>query len=354
MEPVTHLLTGAVLSRACGFNKRTLYATATMVLAAELPDIDIVYDVQGPVHYFQHFRGWTHSFLGLPLEALLLLTLVFLWSRLRPHQPRAGDPLLRWGILFCGSLLALTSHVLLDWTNSYGVRPFAPFNPRWYQGEFVFLFEPLILAALVLALILPPLFALTDGEVGARKQRFRGQGSAIAALLFILALWGYRFTQHEKAVAIAQQQLYPQDASIVSIRMNPYAATPYEWHAVVETPAYYQTGTINTRLGTMDFTPQEIYFKGAVTPATQIAEASPLGRVYMDWSRAPLVDDLGLLANQQDVTLNGLHAVRFRDLRFLYNTFAFQGQEKAPLSGTVYLDAQNKIVRTEMNGTRQR
>jgi len=355
MEPVTHILTGAVLSRACGFNKRARYATLAMAIAAELPDMDIVHDIQGPLHYFQHHRGWTHSFLWLPAQALLTVGIVYLWHRFkRRDREREGDPPLRWLYLFGISLVALTSHILLDWTNNYGVRPFAPFNPRWYQGELVFIFEPLIFAALVLALILPPLFALTDSEIGARRTRFRGQGFAIAALVFIVALWGYRYTQHEKAVGIAQQQMYQGDAPVLRIGMNPYAGTPFEWYAVVETPAFYQTGTVNTRLGTMEFTPQEIFWKGATTPATQAADASPLGRVYLDWAKYPLVDDLGILVHSDTPELNGLRAVRFRDLRFMFNTFAYKGRDHAPLSGIVYLDAQNHIVRTEMNGAQQR
>ena len=39
MEPVTHLLTGACISRA-GLNRTTGLATLTLVLAAEAPDLD--------------------------------------------------------------------------------------------------------------------------------------------------------------------------------------------------------------------------------------------------------------------------------------------------------------------------
>src|ERR1035437_288585 len=63
MEPVTHLLTGACLGRS-GFNRTTAYATLTMVLAAEAPDIDLLWGLRGPVSEFQHHRGITHTFLG--------------------------------------------------------------------------------------------------------------------------------------------------------------------------------------------------------------------------------------------------------------------------------------------------
>src|SRR6185312_17393455 len=88
----------------------------------------------------------------------------------------------RWGLLYVFAIIALLSHLLLDWTNSYGLRPFFPFNPRWYSGSLVFIFEPVIFLALLIALIAPPLFGLINSEVGARSLAFRGRGWAIAAL----------------------------------------------------------------------------------------------------------------------------------------------------------------------------
>ena len=69
MEPVTHFLTGAVLSRA-GFNRRTAYATLAMTLAAEAPDLDVLWGFRGPVAVLEHHRGITHTFLGAPFVAL--------------------------------------------------------------------------------------------------------------------------------------------------------------------------------------------------------------------------------------------------------------------------------------------
>ena len=60
MEPITHFLTGACLGRS-GFNRKTALATATMVIAAELPDVDFAWWFKGPVSYFARHRGWTHS-----------------------------------------------------------------------------------------------------------------------------------------------------------------------------------------------------------------------------------------------------------------------------------------------------
>ena len=47
---------------------------------------------------------------------------------------------------------------------------------------------------------------------------------------------------------------------------------------------------------------------------------------------------------------DGITTVSFRDLRFFYNTPFFSGREKTPLSGTVYVNADRRVVRMEMNG----
>src|ERR1700757_45676 len=120
MEPVTHFLTGACLARS-GFNRKAAYATLAMTLAAEAPDLDILWAIRGPVAGFQHHRGITHTFLGAPFVALAATGLVWLFA-----------------------LIAALSHIFLDWTNNYGVRPFFPFNPHWYSLDIIFIFEPLI------------------------------------------------------------------------------------------------------------------------------------------------------------------------------------------------------------------
>src|SRR5262249_23655145 len=68
MEPVTHLLTGAAISRA-GLNRKTALATLTLVIAAEIPDIDMVFYPFGAVTGFGHHRGITHTLLGAPFMA---------------------------------------------------------------------------------------------------------------------------------------------------------------------------------------------------------------------------------------------------------------------------------------------
>ena len=45
------------------------------------------------------------------------------------------------------------SHLVLDWTNSYGVHPFWPFDDRWRYGDAVFIVEPWLWVVSVPALV---------------------------------------------------------------------------------------------------------------------------------------------------------------------------------------------------------
>ena len=213
MEPVTHFLTGACLGRT-GFNRRTAYATLAMTLAAEAPDIDVLWSFRGPVANFQHHRGFTHTLLGVPLVALAVTAIVWLWHRSRKQQPTIPP---RWALLWLLSLLASLSHIFLDWTNNYGVRPFAPFNPRWYALDIAFILEPVVFAALLLGLLLPAIFGLADREIGARKPLFRGRGWAIAAMFLVGIDLGVRAVEHHRQAGPYEGiVVHEQDADLVS------------------------------------------------------------------------------------------------------------------------------------------
>ena len=145
MEPVTHFLTGACLGRA-GLNRKTALATLTLTLAAEAPDLDVIEGmVRGSAFGFAHHRGFTHSFLGVLLDALVVVGFVYLLWRIRGRK--IADPKLppRWGILFLYACLAGLSHILLDYTNNYGVRPYWPFSEKWYSWDIVSIVEPVML-----------------------------------------------------------------------------------------------------------------------------------------------------------------------------------------------------------------
>ncbi len=348
MEPVTHFMTGAVLARS-GLNRRAAYATVTMVLAAETPDLDTLWSVWGPVAGFQHHRGWTHTFLGLPFEAALLVGVVWAWHRWRPEVRTSGGAPVRWGLLYGFAIVALLSHIFLDWTNNYGVRPFFPFDPRWYAGSFVFIFDPVLFVVLLGALVAPALFGLVSSEVGARGERFRGRGWARAGLMGAVCLWAVRGYEAERAREVARAGDYGS-ATVRRLTVDPFPADPFQWQTVVETADFYQVGRVDSWNGTMTSGGKaDIFYRGALTPGIRAAEASSLGRAYMDWSKYPVVREADATGTEGATTV-----VSFRDLRFMYDVTLMSGREDPPLMGLVFLDARGRVVEMEMDGRRQR
>jgi inner membrane protein len=345
MEPITHLMTGVCLARA-GFNRKAAYAAIAMTVAAEAPDLDSLWAIDGPVAAFQHHRGWTHTFLGIPFEAAIVVGAIWLFHRWRTRRAPSNKPLkapIRWGLLYCFSLLALLSHLLLDWTNNYGLRPFFPFNPRWYAGSFVFIFEPVLFLILLIALIAPSLFGLIGSEVGVRKPPFGGRSWAIAALLGMVVVWTVRFVEHQKALQLAQAGDY-NGAPVLRVAADPHPINPFLWQTIVETPQSYQISSADTFNNILANSDQaEIIYKPPTTLATLVAKRSWLGEVYLDWSQYPVVTETG-------TDPDGLTTVSFRDLRFLYDTPFFSGRQKTPLSGAVYVNADRRVVRMEMDG----
>jgi inner membrane protein len=340
-------MTGAVLSRT-GFNRKAAYATAAMTIAAGFPDIDVLWLLKGPVAAFEHHRGFTHTLLGIPFEAAVITAAFWLFHRwrLKRNKPLKQPAPIHWTRLYIFSLIALLSHILLDYTNNYGIRPFSPFNPRWYSASIVFIVEPVITFLLISALIAPVLFGLVGSEVGARRQPFRGRGWAIAALTGIVALWGLRFVERQKALQLAQSADY-NNASVLRVDANPHPINPFHWQTIAETPLTYQLGSADTLTNTLATNPRaNTFYKPPTTLATLVAKRSWLGRIYLDWSPYPIVTDTG-------ATPDGLTAVTFRDLRFMSNTTLLNDRTNPPLSGTVFINDDRRVDHMEMNGRTQ-
>ena len=313
MEPVTHFLTGACLGRA-GFNRRTALATATMTLAAEAPDLDVFLRFRGPVFGLAHHRGFTHSFLGLLLVSALVVGFMYLVWRLRGQPIKDPQRPPRWGMLFLFAYIAGLSHLLLDFTNNYGIRPFWPFWEKWYSWDIVFIIEPVMYVLLVAGLVLPFLFGLVNEEIGAHERGLKGRGAAIAALAGVLLMYGVRDYEHRRAVAAMNARPY-QNADAVRVSAYPVMITPFRWYGVAETRDFFALVPVDSKIPEVDPTDQMVIrYKPEETPVTLAAKRSYLGRVYLDWAVYPITETEALG--------NGDSRVQFEDLRYWYSARA--------------------------------
>jgi inner membrane protein len=332
-----------------GLNRKTALATATLTLAAEAPDLDVLSRFGGSAFGLNHHRGFTHSFLGVPLVAVAVVGSVYLLWRIGGRKTRNPNLLPRWGLLFIYACLAGLSHILLDFTNNYGVRPFWPFSERWYSWDIVFIVEPVLLVVLTLGLILPALFSLINEEIGARSKDAAPTGrlAATLALLAVLAYWGLRDYEHRRAVAALQSRSY-QGADAIRVSAYPYWVNPFRWYGVVETPAFFATMDVDSLTPEVDpESKMQIRYKPEETPVTLAAKKSYLGRVYLSWAQYPITETEQLESDPAIGTANdpigntrAAYLVRFRDLRYDY-----PGRDaRAMLGATVFLTRDLQVV----------
>lgn len=339
MEPITHFLTGACMGRA-GLNRKTALATATLTLAAEAPDLDVIGNFKDPVFGFAHHRGFTHSFLGLVLVAALVVAFMYVVWRVRGRK--TNDPNLppRWGWLFLYAYLAGLTHILLDFTNNYGVRPFWPFSERWYSWDIVFIVEPVLLILLVGGLILPGFTALINEEIGARRKGPQGRLAAALALLGVVAVWGVRDYEHRRAVNALEARLY-ENADPLRVSAFPYMWNPFRWYGLIETENFFAAMLVDSSIPEADAEGRmRIRPKPEETPITLAAKKTYLGRVYLDWAQYPVTETEELPEG---------YLVRFKDLRYDYP----ERTGRSPLGASVLLDRNLNVV-SESFGSRRR
>jgi inner membrane protein len=211
MDNLTHSLVGLMLGRASG--KRV----AMMVIAANIPDIDIVSWAGGTLTYLEMHRGIAHSLLAAPVWALILILL---------FRDRSW-----WGYAAC--LVGVMSHLLLDWTNTYGIRLLLPFSGRWLHLDMTDVVDPWILLAFLLAVAAPALAGLVGSEIGTKKSSGVKQGWAWVALAFLLAYEGGRFAAHQRALAVMGARIY-QGQPATRLTAIPSRWTPFHWRGEAE------------------------------------------------------------------------------------------------------------------------
>ncbi len=139
MDPLTHTFAGLTLARLPRF-RVVPRSTLLGILAANIPDLDVLAYLWGEDNALASRRGWTHGPIGLVvLPWLLALAFTF--------QPKRADgslqPLrvrLRSSLSLC--YLAALSHPLLDFLNTYGIRWLQPVSDRWFYGDTLFIVDP--------------------------------------------------------------------------------------------------------------------------------------------------------------------------------------------------------------------
>lgn len=180
MDNLTHSLAGAVLGQM-GLKKKTGLAMPTLIIAANIPDIDAVAVLFGDHTHLAIRRGITHGPIAMAILPLILWAIMIWfdgWQAKRGKRPENRLPIdKKWllALAFMGTL----SHPALDLLNSYGVRLLEPFSSQWFYGDTLFIIDLNIWIALGLGLIL--------SFWREKKQHIRWYRPAMIACIAVLA-----------------------------------------------------------------------------------------------------------------------------------------------------------------------
>ncbi|MCE9593927.1 MAG: metal-dependent hydrolase [Planctomycetes bacterium] len=139
MDNLTHALIGAAIAKT-PLGARVKHAALAAMVAANLPDADVVLQLfHSQSVYLTEHRGITHSIVGVVLLAPWVAWVHWLSAR------RSGT---QFGAALTLAFAAVASHPIFDALNSFGVRPFLPFDGTRYYGDTVFLVDPWLWLAL--------------------------------------------------------------------------------------------------------------------------------------------------------------------------------------------------------------
>ncbi len=266
MDNLTHTLTGLALADS-GLKRTTRLGTATLLMAANLPDIDgLSYVFGNGTDGLTFRRGWTHGVLAMALWPPLLAGSMLLAARLRRGKIEGVHG--RW--LFLLAAIGVWSHPLLDLLNTYGVRLLMPFSSRWFYGDALFIADPWIWITLLL------------GIVWSRRARRSAPARVALALSAGYAVAMAVGSQRAEAAAERQSAGVPSRRSLAS----PMPGNPFERRVIRDLGDRYAVGS--AKLGaSWRFVPDGEQPVGCGTPAATLEARTRPGAAFLRWARFP-------------------------------------------------------------------
>jgi membrane-bound metal-dependent hydrolase YbcI (DUF457 family) len=145
MDPITHGIAGALLGKAFFSKREERVAIFAATLGAVFPDIDIVAEflTRDPLSIVKYHRAITHSFVALPVFAVLLAVLT---RALLPWVRRRWTRFADWeapplGLLCVIYAVGIASHIVLDGMTSFGTRMLYPLSTRRVAWDLLFIID---------------------------------------------------------------------------------------------------------------------------------------------------------------------------------------------------------------------
>lgn len=270
MDNLCHALAGAACGEA-GLKRLTPWANATLVVSANLPDVDFIV-MFGETPHVAYRRGWSHGILAQALLPILLTGLIVAadraWARRTGREPRVKP----WAVLLL-SYIGVLSHAFLDYLNIYGIRLLKPLSERWFYGDTLFIIDPWLW------------IVFGAGVLLARRLRSAGPAAAalaIASLYIGAMLW--LAAAGRGVVTKAWQDTYGTAPG--ALMVGPTPLNPLRQEIIVDAGDRYVVGELGWWPRNVRFERDPI-MKNAGDPSVARAREHPHVRAVLIWARFP-------------------------------------------------------------------
>ena len=286
MDNLTHSLVGALLGQM-GLKRKTGLAMPTLIIAANIPDIDAVAVLLGGQQHLAIRRGITHGPIAMVVLPLLLWGAMLwfdAWQTKRGKRPEKRLPI-HQGWLLALAYIGCLSHPLFDWFNSYGIRLLEPFSSHWFYGDTIFIID----IWLWLALIAGVWVSLRRERKGATNWHVPAVGSLVAICAYILTN-GLITGRAEQATAGAVEQKHSFVPSLVVA--NPVPVQFWKREVLWRDATRFGQGTYNALNNVVVDDQVDLHrMEGDRTKA--LVKGDLDGTAYLFWSRMPVVQIVG-------------------------------------------------------------
>jgi membrane-bound metal-dependent hydrolase YbcI (DUF457 family) len=350
LDNVTHTLFAVTLARTA-LGRAGRGTMAALVVASNIPDIDIVATARGGVNYLRWHRGPTHGPLGIIGLGLAAAAIVWLAYRVvdRRSRPPGASPDAPFYMLAALGMIGALLHVLMDLPTSYGTRVLSPFDWHWFAVDWM----PIVDVYLLMVLIAMLGFGRPSAEMHRRK--------AAIALAFMAANYGVRAFGHHEALSLAPrlfgptlpQRCDPREAAgepvdrwprpqpstaalepgrrcLMEIAAMPTFTSPFRWRIVAQMSNAYEIHDIDlldARFRDPDtrndaFWRTSLRYPNQWSPVVEKAAATTTAQVFLGFSRFP--------AARVATDRQGIASVRWNDIRFVGGVIALDQPVRAP------------------------
>ena len=283
MDNLTHSLAGAVLGQM-GLKRKTGLAMPTLIIAANLPDIDAVATLLGGHQHLAIRRGITHgpiAMLVLPIVLWAIMIGYDRWQAGRGTRPEKRLPV-HAGWLLALSYFGTLSHPALDWLNTYGIRLLEPFSSQWFYGDTLFIMDIWIWGSLIGGLW----WSRRLEKRGASDWRRPARTALVLTCTYILANYAITTAAERVADDVLVSRGTPRERMVVASPV-PVAF----WSREIKWRSGNQYGEGHYSLiGGLQLPVESYYNSLGLYQKAEIAKTGIDARAYLFWSRMPYAE----------------------------------------------------------------